>query len=147
MTEDGPPTIEKPKINEGPYCPVGDLVGYRCICKDEVSDWDDMVDVNKLVPQARIERSWFYPEETRKMPNGSMMINSPRSENTPSEVCMESDWDADLDQVPDYQSRPCNNCRKPKLLKRHTQPLRRPPQGWPIQTWCPLQFKAQSTFP
>ena len=62
-----------------------------------------MVEVNKPVPQAKIERSWFSPEETRKMPQGNMMSNSPRSERaqTPSEVCMESDWDVDLDQVPD----------------------------------------------
>ena len=75
--EDEAPTIEKLKINEGPYCPVCTPVGHRCICKDEVSDLDDMIDVNKLMPQAKIERSWFYPEETRKTPNGSIMTNSP----------------------------------------------------------------------
>ena len=113
------------------------LIGYRCVCKEQESDWDDTVKSNNTLPQARIERSWFYPEETRKIPCGNMMSNSPRPEKaqTPSEECMESDWDADLDQVPDYQSRPHADHRKPKLLKRHSKPIQNPPQGWPTQTW------------
>ena len=58
----------------------------------------------------RIERSWFLSEETKKMPHGSDLLNSPMPEKkrvqAPSEECMESDWDMDSDQVPDFASRP-----------------------------------------
>ena len=63
---------------------------------------------------------------------------------------MESDWDADLDQVPDYPSRPHNDHRKPKPLKRHIQPLRRPPQGWPKDrstTWYPSPVHSPEYIP
>ena len=55
------------------------------------------------------------PQETAKMtPQGESTPNSPRSERsqTASEY-MESDWDEDLDQIPDYPSRLYNDCRKP----------------------------------
>ena len=78
------------------------------------------------------------------------MVKFPRSEKaqTPSEECMVSAWDADLEEVPDYPSRPCADCKKP--LNRHTQPHRRPPQGWPKDTnttWCPMPFQSPEYIP
>ena len=152
MPEEEALTLEKLKINKGPYCPICTPKGYRCVCKDQESEWDDMVEMNKSIPQARIKRSWFYPEETKKAPHGNMMSNSPRSEKlqTPSEECIESDWDTNLNQVSDYPSRPHADCRKSKTLKRHTQPLRRPLQRWPKDrstTCCPTPVPSSEYIP
>ena len=47
MLEEEAPTLEKLKINADPYCPICTPAGYRCACKEQVSDWDDMVESNK----------------------------------------------------------------------------------------------------
>ena len=64
--------------------------------------------------------------------------------------CMASDWNADLDQIPDYPSTLHTDCRKGKPLKRHAQHLRRPIQGWPKDrstTWCPTPVQSPEYIP
>ena len=63
---------------------------------------------------------------------------------------MESDWDMDLGQVPEYPSRPHAEQRKPKPLNRHSQLLKRPPKGWPrasSKTWCPTPVHSPEYIP
>ena len=93
----------KIKFDLGLYCPSCTLTGYRCICNDEESDWDGTVETYHPLPQAEIKQSWLLHEETKKTPHCSIKSNSPKPEkaHTPLE-CMESDWDADLEKVPDY---------------------------------------------
>ena len=84
------------------------------------------------------------------MPHGSVISNSPKTEKaqTPSE-CMELDWETDFDQVPDSPSRPCNDHRKPRPLKRHNQILKKPHRdglNLGVNLGTTHQLTAQSTF-
>ena len=122
MPKEEAPIPNNIKFDLGPYCPICTTTGYRCVCKDEESDWDGTVVTYHPVPVAQIRQSWFQPETvsmmsqgTAKMtPQGESAPNSLKSERTQtSSDYMESDWDKDLDQILDYPSRLYNDCRKP----------------------------------
>ena len=111
MPETEAPTPNKIKIDLVPYWPICTPLGYRCVCKEPESDWDDYrEEPHQPIPQARIGRSWFLPEETKKMPCSSVLSNPPpqkkKVQSPPSEENTESDWDVDSDQVLDFASRP-----------------------------------------
>ena len=132
MLREEAPIPNNIKFELGPYCLHCTPTGYKCICNNEELDWDGTVVIYHPVPQAEIKQSWFLPEKARMTPQEDIMPNSPRSERTLAmSECMESDWDADLDHVPDYPSRPYNDCTKPRPLKRHNLTIWKPPQGWP----------------
>ena len=132
----------KIKFKLGPYCPICTPTGYRCMCNDKESDWDGTVVTYHPVPQAQIQESWFQPQpETVRMtpqgtakmtPHGESAPNSPRSERTQTtSEYMELHCIKDLDQIPDYLSRPYNDYRKPQCLRRQNFVIWKPPQGWP----------------
>ena len=65
-------------------------------------------------------------------PQGESTPNSPRSERTQTtSEYIESDWDDNLDLIPDYPSRPYNDHRKPQSLRRQNLVIQKLPQGWP----------------
>ena len=71
----------KIKIDLGQYCPVCTPIGYRCVCHEQESEWDDNHEQpHQQIPKARIETSWFFPEETKKMPHSNMLSNCTRPE-------------------------------------------------------------------
>ena len=123
MPREEAPVPNKIKFELGPYCPVCTPAGYRCVCSTKESDWDGIMVTYHHMPHAQIKQSWFQsqPETVRMTPQTLVMMtpqgesapNSPRSERTQTtSEYMESDWDEDLDQIPDYPSRPYYNQKK-----------------------------------
>ena len=66
------------------------------------------------------------------MPQGESATISPKSKKTlTSSEQMESDWDEDLDVVPDYPARPHSARRAPQPIRRQNFVITQPPLGWP----------------
>ena len=85
------------------------------------------------------------------MPHEGSISKSPKPEkNQSSSECLESDLDVDIDKVPDYLARSQNDYRKPKPFRRHTQILRKAPQGWPKsrnESECPTPNSSSEYIP
>ena len=126
------PTQNKIQIDLSLYCPV---------CTHRILMHLPRTRIRLKLQPRRTPSAKGIPNQNRKVLDFArrneevvFLTTSPIPERKnvqfPSDGCMESDWDLDSEQVPDFAFRPMPTEENPKPLKRHSPPIRRPPHRW-----------------